>query len=140
MTSNDLLSIATVPRRRDGQNAEITYPGVARLIDREELKERLDRGEDLRPVMTLGELAYAAAHIPGSLRVSSKEGWLDLLAETDPSAQIVVYCTNEACPIARVAYYLAEQHGYGNVWLFAGGLFDWMEAGYPVEGKWARRT
>ena len=34
------------------------------IIDREELKEKLDRGDDFKLVMTLSEWAYEAQHIP----------------------------------------------------------------------------
>ena len=36
------------------------------LISREELKEKLDRGDDVKLVLTLGELGFRAKHIPGS--------------------------------------------------------------------------
>ena len=35
--------------------------------------EKLDRGDDFKLVMTLGELAFQAQHIPGSINVSRKE-------------------------------------------------------------------
>jgi rhodanese-related sulfurtransferase len=43
------------------------------LIDTGELKQKLDRGEDFKLVMVLGEWEYRAMHIPGSLRVSTAE-------------------------------------------------------------------
>ena len=39
------------------------------LIDRDELKARLDREDDFKLVMVLGEWAYRAKHIPGSLNL-----------------------------------------------------------------------
>ncbi len=35
------------------------------VISREDLKEKLDRGDDFKLIMALGELAYRAKHIPG---------------------------------------------------------------------------
>ena len=38
-----------------------------KTITREELKAKLDRGEDLKLVMTMSDGAYEWLHIPGSL-------------------------------------------------------------------------
>src|SRR5215210_4876395 len=46
------------------------------LIDARELKEKLDRGDGLKVVMTLGEWEYRTTHIPGSIRVSTVEDYL----------------------------------------------------------------
>jgi hypothetical protein len=58
------------------------------LISREELKEKLDRGDDFKPVMVLGEWQYHAKRITGSLRVSTQEEELETL---DPDDEIVLY-------------------------------------------------
>ena len=41
------------------------------LIDTQELKAKLDRGEGFKVVMTLGEWEYRTTHIPGSMRIST---------------------------------------------------------------------
>ena len=43
------------------------------LISREELKEKLDREDDFKLVMVLGEWQFRAKHIPGSLNVATPE-------------------------------------------------------------------
>ena len=108
-------------------------PGVTgvRQISREELKEKLDRGDDFKLVMTYHEWAYNAKHIPGSINISTRE---DVLAVLDPADEIVVYCTNEACNASVYAYKFLVSHGYKNVRRFAGGLMDWQQAGYRLEG------
>jgi hypothetical protein len=58
------------------------------LISRDELKAKLDRGDDFRLVMTLGEWAYRATHIPGSLNVSNPKDAAKLLK---PDDEIVIY-------------------------------------------------
>ena len=58
------------------------------LITREELKTKLDRGDDFKLVMSLGEWAFRAKHIPGSLNVSNPEKAAMLLK---PEDEIVVY-------------------------------------------------
>ena len=37
------------------------------LISREELKDKLDRGDDFKLLMVMGEWQFRAMHIPGSL-------------------------------------------------------------------------
>ena len=58
------------------------------LITREELKAKLDRGDDFKLVMVLGDWAFRAKHIPGSLNISTPEKATQLLK---PEDEIVVY-------------------------------------------------
>ena len=41
------------------------------LIGREELKEKLDRGDDFKLVMVLGDWHFQAMHIPTSININS---------------------------------------------------------------------
>jgi rhodanese-related sulfurtransferase len=102
------------------------------LISREELKEKLDRGDDFKLVMTLGEWGYRAKHIPGSLNIYKPEQVREML---DLDDEIVVYCSNEACGASILAFNILEHDGYKNVRRYAGGLLDWEDAGYPLEGE-----
>ena len=102
------------------------------LISREDLKRKLDEGEDLRLVCALAEWAFRAAHIPGSIHVDGPERAAELLDKDD---QIVVYCTNVNCVASQLAYKRFVKGGYTNVRRYAGGLEDWEEAGYPLVGE-----
>ncbi len=102
-----------------------------KLITRDELKQKLDRGDDFKLVMTLGEFQFQSMHIPGSIQVDSMEKGAELLAQTD---EIVVYCSNVACRASAYAYDLLVSGGYTNVRRYAGGIVDWKEAGLPIEG------
>ena len=104
------------------------------LISREELKEKLDRGDDFKLVMTLGEFGFRAKHIPGSLSVTSP---LRAADELDPADEIVVYCSDEQCVASIDAFASLERAGYTNVRRYAGGISDWETAGYPLEGELA---
>lgn len=103
-----------------------------KLISREELKEKLDKREDIKLVFVLGDWQYRAKHIPGSLNLYKPEEALKVLDQDD---EIVVYCSNEACPASRFAYSFLVGHGFKNVRRYAGGLLDWEAAGYPLEGE-----
>lgn len=103
-----------------------------KLISREELKEKIDRGDDFKLVMTLGEWAFRAKHIPGSLHIDRPEKAEGVV---DPKDEIVVYCSNPACSASQMAYHFLASRGYENVRRYAGGIEDWEAAGYEVEGE-----
>ena len=103
------------------------------LITRDELKEKLDRGDDFKLVMALGEWHFRAKHIPGSINVSTPAAATELL---DPGDEIVVYCSDQGCPASKMAYMLLEQAGFKNVRRYAGGIDEWELSGYPLEGEW----
>lgn len=104
------------------------------LITREELRTKLDRGDDFKLVMTMGEWAFNMAHIPGSLNISSMEQGQGLISSND---EIVVYCSNELCNASVAAYQFLTRNGFKNVRRYAGGTAGWQEAGYPMEGEMA---
>ena len=102
------------------------------LIGREELKEKLDRGDDFKLVMVLGEWEYRAKRISGSLRVSTLHEGLEAL---DPDEEVVLYDSGPACRASRMACRFLKAQGYVRVRRYAGGLEDWERAGYPLEGE-----
>jgi 3-mercaptopyruvate sulfurtransferase SseA len=109
--------------------------GIAmRLISAQALKEKLDRGDPLKLVNALGDWEYRAAHIPGSLHFSTHQEALRALGRDD---EIVVHCSNPSCMASVALYQLLERNGYQNLRRFAGGLQEWQEAGYPLEGTMA---
>lgn len=101
-------------------------------IDREELKAKLDRGDDFKLVMTLHEFAFQAAHIPGSIHFPTVAEALEGL---DPRDEIVVYCSDPACVASQFAYRGLKENGYERIRRYAGGLSDWQAAGYVLEGE-----
>jgi rhodanese-related sulfurtransferase len=100
-------------------------------ISREELKAKIDRGDDFKLVMTLAEWAYMMSHIPGSINVNNIAQGEKLL---DVNDDIVVYCSDVQCVASRATYHYLVQNGYKNVRRYSGGLADWEAAGYPLEG------
>ena len=100
------------------------------LITRDELRAKLDRGDDLKLVMTLPEPAFRAKHIPRSLHFETVE---ETLAAFDRGDEIVVYCADVHCSASIYAYHVLQRAGYGRVRRYAGGIVDWEDAGYPLE-------
>jgi rhodanese-related sulfurtransferase len=111
-----------------------------RLISRTELREKVDKRQDLKLVFVLGESQYRAMHIPGSLNLPCSDNLYrseDALKGLDRDDEIVVYCSNEACFASVSVYTLLVKRGYKNVSRYAGGLLDWTGAGYPLDGETA---
>lgn len=112
--------------------------GVTRveLLGTAELKEKLDRADDFKLVMVLGDWEYRTMHIPGSLRIDTVEVGLEAL---DPDEEVVVYDSGASCVASWRAYRVLKDHGYEHVRRYAGGLEEWERAGYPLEGSAHRR-
>ena len=103
-----------------------------KLISHDELKRKLERKDHLKLVMALGDWQYRAKHIPGSLHFPTPE---EALASLTQDEEIVVYCSSYDCSASIIAYEYLVHHGYTHVRRYAGGILDWEEAGYQLEGE-----
>lgn len=103
-----------------------------KLISKEDLKKKLEQNDDFKLVMTLSEWHFSAKHIPGSIQVDSPEEARKLLKPTD---EIIVYCSDKNCYASQIAYKKLTESGCKNVRRYAGGIAEWEEAGYPLEGE-----
>jgi hypothetical protein len=61
------------------------------FISREELKQKLDLGDKFKLVNALGEWAFNAKHIPGSINISKIDDAKKILNLSD---EIIIYCSN----------------------------------------------
>ena len=95
-----------------------------KLITREELRRKLERGDEFKLVMTLSALAYRSKHIPSSWYFETIG---EALAALDPTEEIVVYCADVHCAASIYAYHRLERAGYTRVRRYAGGVADWEE-------------
>jgi rhodanese-related sulfurtransferase len=103
-------------------------------IDREELREKLARGDRFKLVMAVSEWGFHAKHIPGSLYFKTPA---EMFAALRPDEPIVVYCSNLDCHASLNAIQKLLEHGYRDIRHYVGGLLEWEAAGLPVEGEWA---
>jgi rhodanese-related sulfurtransferase len=101
-------------------------------ISREELKEKLDRGDQFKLVNALGEWAFDAKRIPGSINITNRRDARNML---DPDNDIIIYCSNPSCLASIIGYQILTNMGYKKVRRYAGGISDWEDAGYPLEGS-----
>ncbi len=103
-------------------------------ITRDELKQKLDRGEPVTIVEALPEEYYRKAHLPGALLLPHDQ--VDILAPTllpDKGAEIVVYCANLPCQNSEIAARRLTELGFTNVRDYTAGKQDWIDAGFPTE-------
>jgi rhodanese-related sulfurtransferase len=59
---------------------------------REELRERMDRGDDFVLLEVLGETAYRRGHLPGAIRLQDASRALELFPDKDTF--VVAYCSD----------------------------------------------
>jgi rhodanese-related sulfurtransferase len=65
---------------------------ILKTITREELKEKMDRGDDFVLLEALGEKSYRRAHLPGAIRLQDASRAPELFS--DKSTFVVAYCSN----------------------------------------------
>jgi rhodanese-related sulfurtransferase len=103
-------------------------------IEREQLRQELQRGQSLKLIMAVSEWGFRVKHIPGSLRFKTPDQLFAALGKDEP---IVVYCSNFDCHASQSLIEKLVAHGYTNVRHYPGGIIDWQGAGLPIEGEWA---
>ena len=104
-------------------------------VSRDELREKLERGDVFVLVDALSPMSFAASHLPGAINLTP--GWVDERAPRripDLDAEIVVYCESADCDSSVYVADRLSQLGYRNVRHYAEGKRDWAAAGLPLEG------
>lgn len=106
---------------------------MPKTIDRETVKEMIDRGDDFHLVETLMSKEYEKWHLPGAINIHFNKIGKEARERFDPEATIVVYCHDKKCRASPIAAEKLEKMGYTEVYDFEGGKAAWEEAGYPRE-------
>jgi rhodanese-related sulfurtransferase len=102
----------------------------------DEIRERLDRGEEFTFVDARNSQSWSAAQtkLPGAIRVPAEEVEQHL-AEISHERTVITYCScQHEGSSARVAVELAD-HGFKNVHPLFLGFDAWEKAGLPLEPK-----
>ncbi len=63
-----------------------------KTISREDLREKIERGDDFVLLEVLSEQSYRRGHLPGAIRYEGRSMIPDLLP--DKAAEVVAYCSN----------------------------------------------
>lgn len=111
-----------------------------KTLTREELKSWMDEEKDFVLVDVLSEGSYNSKHLPGAKHASVKESdFLEKIQEMVPEKDkpVVVYCGSFSCQLSPFAAHKLSEMGYTEVYDFEGGLADWQDGGYSLEGATA---
>jgi len=100
-------------------------------ISLEDVKEKLDRGENFLLVDVREESEYAADHLPGAVHLG--KGIIERDIENrvpDPATPLVLYCGG-GFRSAMAADNL-QKMGYTNVLSMQGGIRGWRDRAFPL--------
>lgn len=109
-----------------------------KTITHEELKKWMGEKKSFALLDVLSQESYAARHLPGALHADSSES--DFIEKTETlvpekETPVVVYCGSFTCQKSPKAAQRLIEAGYIEVYDFEGGLADWKDTGYPLEGE-----
>ena len=81
------------------------------------------------------ESEYKSSHIEDAINIPVSE-IEECLDEIPKDKSIIVYCNGSSCNRSGQAASILKENGYKEVFdLVGGGVFEWEEKGYPVEGE-----
>ncbi len=109
---------------------------MKKTISREQIVSNLKDRVPMTLIEALPPRYYDAEHLPGALNLPHDQVQMrapELLPDRD--ALIVAYCSNSNCGNSSIAARTLEQMGYRNVFVYAGGKQDWIDAGQPTETR-----
>lgn len=101
-----------------------------KTLNAQQVKNQIEQHPETQLVMTLSPLAFQKAHIPGSTNIWDIQ---TAIQQFSKETKIIVYCSDQTCMASYAAYKQLESAGFQNIWRFAGGLVEWMEAGFELE-------
>ncbi len=119
------------------------------LVTAAELKQWADDNKEMLIVDTMPyEKSYKKAHVPGAAQflfpIPDMTLWDDTqtagktiadfetLLGSDKNKVIVIYCGFVKCTRSHNGALWAKKLGYKNVFRFAGGIYAWKGAKYPI--------
>ena len=107
-------------------------------ISHNELKSMLDNHEDITMINVLSHQNFEKEHIPDSINVPVEtENFSEKVAQQvgGKDEKLVVYCQNESCDASTKAAKKLEAANFEQVLCYEGGIEEWKNQGYPVEGN-----
>jgi rhodanese-related sulfurtransferase len=109
------------------------------FLTAEQLHDKLVSGTPPILLDVLSRDSYRESHIKGSINIPHDqiEQWA-LRVIPDMNAEVVVYCASYSCTASIEAGKTLKRLGYTNVHDLKGGMKEWMDRKYPVEGPKAK--
>jgi rhodanese-related sulfurtransferase len=109
-------------------------PTPWKTIDAQTLRAMMAPGNEITVVDTMSELECLDHRIPDTKCISCEEIENSASAlPADKERALVFYCESEGCYRSCRAADAATRYGYRQVYLLAGGIPAWKQAGLPME-------
>src|SRR4030095_2832879 len=104
-----------------------------KIITREELKAKIDRGDEFTLFEVLPLMYWRKHHLPGAKSLPpTQAATVARELVPAPAAEIVLYCWDDDCQTSGWAASELEAMGYTNVSEYSAGKKDWIDAGLPM--------
>ncbi|MFN2382776.1 MAG: rhodanese-like domain-containing protein [Gemmatimonadota bacterium] len=125
---------AAGPEGPDTLPASVPAPAIEAgllIVTPDEVRGWQDAGAAFVLVDARDQIQYAQEHLPGAINIPYVE--IRAGGALPPrDARVVVYCSDEQCPISQYAYQALDRLGYVEVYDLRAGLQGWKEAGHPT--------
>jgi rhodanese-related sulfurtransferase len=104
-------------------------------VTADELRQKLERGDDFVLIDALAPMVYAHSHLPGAINMppSAVDALRCSKRIPELDTEIVVYCSNSECDDSIATAGRLRELGYTNVQHYAGGKDEWRRLGLPLE-------
>jgi rhodanese-related sulfurtransferase len=109
----------------------------------QELRDMQQTDADFTLINVLAEPMHEKKHIPGSINIPvvDKNFVNEVEQEVgDKSRPVVVYCADHECEASPKAGRQLENAGFENVYDFEGGIDEWEQEDFPLEGSEVEQT
>jgi hydroxyacylglutathione hydrolase len=107
---------------------------MVKKTTKEEIMEKINRGEKFRLIDVRDISDYEKEHIVGAIHLLIGEMTPDRVeALVDKDDLIITYSEDKKCPAKTIAAQRLMEMGYPNVFAYEGSWKEWKESGYPVE-------
>lgn len=105
------------------------------IVDRETLAAWMKSDEKVAIVDVLSPASYHKAHIEGAINIPFNH-YESMKHRFPKDGKLVVYCASFECHASTKIAKKLIKDGYTNVYDYAGGIADWLEADLPAkQGK-----
>ncbi len=110
-----------------------------KIISREELKKKIVAREKIVLVDVLSKESFERVHIPNSVNIPLDELEERAEKELNKKGEVIVYCASFECHASEHAYKILKRKGFGNLFEYAGGIKDWMNAGHEIKTRLGKK-
>ena len=103
-------------------------------ITKEEIKRKIERGENFKLVDVRDTPDYETEHIKGAIHLLISEMREEKIAAMFSKNDIIVtYSEDINCPAKKIAAEKFLDYGFTNIYFYPGSWQEWKKSGLPTE-------